>query len=554
MNMRLLELHDKYLQHGLFDDPEFVNSVTEESVTGCHWTLRRSYTIDGHAIEEQFDIQLFDRDHVPHVRCGLRLVVRGYEAPQEDSRNKIFMPGKWIGPNLEVEVTEQNFISPQALLATTSPEFPLETNNLMPQALNEHPPAPSTIIESSPPTPSDSSIIQKPNKNRETKTKYDSVEYRILSIAEAFRKGSQILASKPYDEPLKRLKTIRRCFDKSIEKERQLMVFWRQMKDESTPAAKIYSKTCSHVKGMLKNVTTIGNVGKYMTGLKDYYCPGKTDGPRPLFRTPKFRLRNAFKRIMGLTSLLYAYYGVSAIAIFTFLQAFQSWYGGEKYRYKDLCENFALPIFKDAPNKIYFEAPTETILRAIRSRLQHITGCDSGHEADTGVENTENGTKDHCPDESKNFILNNAQRLTKHISCEDRELFIAASHGTNKEQENMRLAMRIVNGEALQSEASAASIDVVYMIVDFLLHSVRQKKRQSEPRKSMKRKRALENEADRDTTLSLSETQHGPPNSSPGSLDPNLLGDNTTDQASLHIPPEENQIVSESHNMTRVGE
>lgn len=106
MTVRLLELHKRYMQDGLFDDPNFTNSIVDESVVDKQWTLRRSYTHEGHTREEHFDIQLFDEDNIPHVRCSLRLVTRGHEALQDDIRWKIFKPGMWIGPQLYVWIAK----------------------------------------------------------------------------------------------------------------------------------------------------------------------------------------------------------------------------------------------------------------------------------------------------------------------------------------------------------------------------------------------------------------------------------------------------------------
>ncbi|KAG8424404.1 hypothetical protein J3458_001199 [Metarhizium acridum] len=301
MDMRLLELRDKYLQKGLFDDPRFTNSVVKEQIHDNHWTLRRSYRVLGRITEEHFDIRLFDEDCIPHVRCSLRLIRRGHEAPQEDTRLKLSKPGIWIGPEL--------------------PQHPQEIDNCTPEVSSYNSSASSIAMRSIRTTPAQISTTQESIKHKGSTAKFESVEYRVLAAAKAFRKGCQmLLVRKPQGRPLETLETIRRCFNKA-EEGAILMDFWRQLKEEDTPTSELRPKTSSHIESVWRNVSTIEHVAVYMADLTDNYSPNETGNPAPTVQAERrwHRRAHALEKTRKVVSRL-AECCDTAVTIFTFLE------------------------------------------------------------------------------------------------------------------------------------------------------------------------------------------------------------------------------------------
>lgn len=95
-----------YLREDLIHDDEFSASVVEfiESpaevwATGKKWILRRSYGEELYTINEEFEIEVRDNEH---VRCTLKLLLQNEDAPREDTRKEIFKTRAWYGPELYV--------------------------------------------------------------------------------------------------------------------------------------------------------------------------------------------------------------------------------------------------------------------------------------------------------------------------------------------------------------------------------------------------------------------------------------------------------------------
>lgn len=204
------------------------------------------------------------------------------------------------------------------------------------------------------------------------------------------------------------------------------------------------------------------------------------------------------------------------------------WYEGGKRSYKDTCKEFDLSGFNSATKEMCSEEHTSTIFRQICRRLKHI---DAEREINNEVEHTENESGECVPNKSMKFILKNAQRLAKYIPREDKEIFTETFKGGVEDIKNMRLALRIVNGEVSHEDALAVSIDVVYRIVDILLYTRPKTKQKSESKEGVKRKRAVETDASESTSFDTSNAHH-----------------------SQEAPAEENQDVSESQNLTTGGE
>lgn len=90
------------MRHELVQNPDFAKFVTEESISGDQWILRLSYTDQNHAVtEDHFDIQVIDHHPLPHVICGLTRFIQN-DGPRIDTRQALFKPGKWLGPELYV--------------------------------------------------------------------------------------------------------------------------------------------------------------------------------------------------------------------------------------------------------------------------------------------------------------------------------------------------------------------------------------------------------------------------------------------------------------------
>ena len=102
INVRLSKLHDKFVRYELVQNPDFEKFITGESISDNQWTLRLSYTDQNHArIEDHFDIEVIDHRFLPHVTCSLtRFMHRG--GPRNDTREALFKPWKWLGPEMYV--------------------------------------------------------------------------------------------------------------------------------------------------------------------------------------------------------------------------------------------------------------------------------------------------------------------------------------------------------------------------------------------------------------------------------------------------------------------
>ena len=100
--MSFFEFHAKYLKDGFVYDDEFRKTIVDEHMDGDNWIIRRSYSASGHTIEEHFSIQEVDQYDIVHLICYLKLIVQSHDAPVVDSREKIFVPRLWRGPDLYV--------------------------------------------------------------------------------------------------------------------------------------------------------------------------------------------------------------------------------------------------------------------------------------------------------------------------------------------------------------------------------------------------------------------------------------------------------------------
>ncbi|KAG8413014.1 hypothetical protein J3458_013435 [Metarhizium acridum] len=333
MNVRLSKLHDKFMRHELVQNPDFEKFITEESISGDQWTLRLSYTDQNHArIEDHFDIQVIDHHSLPHVTCSLtRFMHRG--GLRKDTREALFKPGKWLGPELVVNPIQHQSKSPRPS-STRSLEHPPLTTVLTTQDSRED----SRVATRSPSTLTQSKLTCKPNHrttpasigSSKNNKKENSVEYSILTIVKAFVKVIQILVSKPKDSPRNRLATVRRCFRRTIEKNPScqsvsLLNTWEKLQNQNVPVDDVYSKTSSHIKNLEIGVGCTKNVATYIAGVRDLYGLDKTDNPPPKVRQNRGRqrLELGFDRIMKLIKALTAYYEGDtdiAMSIFTFLE------------------------------------------------------------------------------------------------------------------------------------------------------------------------------------------------------------------------------------------
>ncbi|EFY90542.1 hypothetical protein MAC_03320 [Metarhizium acridum CQMa 102] len=511
-----LDLLARYLRDGLFDDADFANSFVQDQESDSNWTLRRSYSAQGHAIREHFNIQLFDQDDIPLVKCSLKLFIQSLDAPQDDTREKIFKPRSWFGPDLDIEVIEQQVDSQHR--PTTTPLLPASTStNSVSQSLTEESVLPSIIPG---PEPATKTLTGKVAIKKDR-----SLEHRMLTTAKAFVRGIQILVSKPQGNQAKRLRTIRKCFDTSARNEHpietgQLMLLWMRLKSDKTPIGQICDRTTSKTKDLELSVASIKNVGNYIAGITELENARKARD-----NGSKYLCGRALDRILKVISRLIEYYGTVAITVFTFLEvggfgvarlgntaikgadneryfydglvalidlslrrfvatareteadaipdsipvlnpvAFHWWYEGEKGCYEDLCQNLRLPAFANATPNTYTERPPSMILDV----------CEPGSNS---------------PDKSTDFILQNAQRLAKYMSCKDEETYLKSFEGDKEKHDMAKLASRILNGTSSQEELLTAPTDVVYMIVEMLLLDSRSKQ-------GVKRKRASGNEQDK---------------------------------------------------------
>ncbi|KAG8412994.1 hypothetical protein J3458_013417 [Metarhizium acridum] len=580
MNVRLSKLHDKFMRHEVVQHPDFEKCITEESISGNQWTLRLSYTDQNHArIEDHFDIQVIDHHSLPHVTCSLtRFMHRG--GPRNDTREALFKPGKWLGPEIVVNPIQQQSKSPRPS-STRSLEHPPLTTVLTTQNSRED----SRVATRSPSTTPQSNLASRRDRpstpasiGSKINKRENSVEYRILTIGKAFAKGTQILVSKPKGSLRQRLATVRRCFRSTIEKGPScqsitLRDMWELLQEQDVSVGDVYFKTRSHIEKLENDVGSTSNVATYIAGVREFYGLDKMDSPPPKVRElrGRQRLELAFDRIMSFIKTLTAYYEGDvdiAIGIFTFLEvlrrlaakntetgeetipllnpvAFQWWYERENCSYEDMCQRFDLLAFSSASPEMCIEKPVTTILNKIRQRSQSLTRLDAEDETNSAIEHTSPTTEADCADKSKNLLLQIAPRLAKYMTPRNKDTYVDRFKGDDEEQENMRLALRILKGEALNDELLSTSLDVVYAIVDILLYSPTMVQRRSQPDE---KRRRLEHEMDRDTRIDASEVQSSLQELP---LPPALLENNAEDQ---HVPPEMDQIISENQGRIGLGE
>ncbi|KAG8424403.1 hypothetical protein J3458_001198 [Metarhizium acridum] len=147
------------------------------------------------------------------------------------------------------------------------------------------------------------------------------------------------------------------------------------------------------------------------------------------------------------------------------------WFEGKKQGYEQTCEQLGLAGFKRVSKEIYSEERLSTIFCDIRKRLNLAPEIDTEHVI-TGKDQVIEKDSDGCSSKSSEaFILKKAKRLAEFIPHKHIDIFAAAFDGGDEDEENMRFAVEIINGKASQDVISAASIDVVNMIVDILLYS-----------------------------------------------------------------------------------
>lgn len=169
--------------------------------------------------------------------------------------------------------------------------------------------------------------------------------------------------------------------------------------------------------------------------------------------------------------------------------AFHWWYEGEKGRYEDLCQSLKLPAFANATTNIYTERLPSTILDEFSAQSQQARSHDGSHDNNNNVDYANSESGSNSPDKSTDFILHNAQRLAKYMSC-NKETYLQSFEGDKEKHDMAKLASRILNGTSSQEELLTAPTDAVYMIVEMLLLDSRSKQ-------GVKRKRASGNEQDK---------------------------------------------------------
>lgn len=120
---------------------------------------------------------------------------------------------------------------------------------------------------------------------------------------------------------------------------------------------------------------------------------------------------------------------------------FHSYYTEDDY--DTTCEKLDHRSFLNAPRTMSYEVSFGTIISQARK-----------------------AAKSSPPDRSKNFILNNSKRLSKFITNEQRR---NRTIGYQDNAEDVKLALRIMEGMCSPPELTTASMDVVYIIVEILL-------------------------------------------------------------------------------------
>ncbi|KID66219.1 hypothetical protein MBR_09430, partial [Metarhizium brunneum ARSEF 3297] len=547
----------KYLREEIIGDVEFSKSIAEARSVGNQWILRRSYSKHPHTIQEEFRIEVRDQEH---VRCTLKLNVIGHDAPREDTREKIFKPRAWCGPELDIEVSEQQTNLPQHLPTSNAREFASQANTSAPQTSIDDTATPAAT-ESELDKQSDGVADEQDDQKQDNK-----VARYILLMAQYFVKGSLVLVKKPTKLQRTKLAGIRQCVKETQESDEagdivRLPALWRRWKKEGVKEDKIFSTTFSHTEELKRSVASMHNVGYYLAGITQHDKLRPPGHPPPTKRknTTRYYCARAVERMLKLVSRVSQYYGTSAMTIPTFLEiggfsmtsfghttissdesffydglvslidlswrrlaaaqtetdqniqteqdaeidhdareahstmteqdavpvlnpfGFHSFYTDADYN--ATCKTLDQSIFLKAPQTVSYELPTSKILRKGRERS----------------DSTSNGNPTSgLSDESSAFILRYAQSLAKHITHDEK---VERTKGYKDNEENLELALRVLDGNALPEELATASIIVVYIIVDILLDRCPRPKRPGQERRQ-KRKRASEKATYEDAGMS----------------------------------------------------
>ncbi|KAG8410829.1 hypothetical protein J3459_016950 [Metarhizium acridum] len=357
------------------------------------------------------------------------------------------------------------------------------------------------------------STISQPNSfnNHVSRKKYQSTEYRILSVAKSVAGGSQILVNNPQEDQAETIQSIRACC--RLTTSDSLAAKWEEWRREGVKFKDLFAKTNSYTDFWVSAAKSIQSVGRYATGITQYYsfnAPG-TENPPPSKAEDRktYRHGRIVYGTLKLTSKLCTYFDAAAIALFTILEvgdvkatciegaagddffyesltalidllwrrladeqkeatqgrlpminptAFHSLYTGDNY--KDTCEKLKVQPFINIPAEYSFEYPAKEILSAMRKRSEHISKCSADHKVTDNSEFL-------SPDKSKAFILLNAPRLAKHITDEERDN--RAKRYEGKQQKNVQLALSVLKGTASQKDLRTASMEVVLIVIDILL-------------------------------------------------------------------------------------
>ncbi|KAK9437122.1 hypothetical protein VB005_11940 [Metarhizium brunneum] len=325
----------KYLREEIIGDVEFSKSIAEARSVGNQWILRRSYSKHPHTIQEEFRIEVRDQEH---VRCTLKLNVMGHDAPREDTREKIFKPRAWCGPELyvpmsnatdlqlkyehrDVEVSEQQTNLPQNLPTSNAREFASQANTSAPQTSVDDT-ATSAATESELDKQSDGVADEQDDQKQDNK-----VARYILLMAQYFVKGSLVLVKKPTKLQRTKLAGIRQCVKETQESDEagdivRLPALWRRWKKEGVKEDKIFSTTFSHTEELKRSVASMHNVGYYLAGITQHDKLRPPGHPPPTKRknTTRYYCARAVERMLKLVSRVSQYYGTSAMTIPTFLE------------------------------------------------------------------------------------------------------------------------------------------------------------------------------------------------------------------------------------------
>ncbi|KAH0593435.1 hypothetical protein MHUMG1_08892 [Metarhizium humberi] len=465
----------KYLREEIIGDVEFSKSIAEARSVGNQWILRRSYSKHPHTIQEEFRIEVRDQEH---VRCTLKLNVMGHDAPREDTREKIFKPRAWCGPELDIEVSEQQTNLPQHLPTSNAREFASQANTSAPQTSIDDTATPAAT-ESELDKQSDGVADEQDDQKQDNK-----VARYILLMAQYFVKG------------------IRQCVKETQESDEagdivRLPALWRRWKKEGVKEDKIFSTTFSHTEELKRvsqyygtsamTIPTFLEIGGFsMTSFGHTTISSDEsffyDGLVSLIDLSWRRLAAAHtetdQNIQTEQDPEIDHDAGEAHSTMTEQDAvpvlnpfgFHSFY--TEADYNATCKTLDQSIFLKAPQTVSYELPTSKILRKGRERLDSTS---NGHPT-SGLS-----------DESSTFILRYAQRLAKHITHDEK---VERTKGYNDNEENLELALRVLDGNALPEELATASITVVYIIVDILLDRCPKPKKALKENRVTKRKRA----------------------------------------------------------------